>query len=86
MANFKHHNNRKPQEKEEGLKVTVRGDSAADFQKALRKFKKKVSNDGILQDLKEREYYEKPSAKRRKAKKAAINRHRRDLAKRNNIS
>lgn len=51
----------------EGLVVTVRND---DFGRALRKFKKKVADSGILQEYKERKYYTKPSEKRKKAKAA----------------
>ena len=51
----------------EGLVVTVRND---DFGRALRKFKKKVADSGILQEHKERQYYTKPSEKRAKAKAA----------------
>lgn len=37
----------------------------------LRKFKRKIKNDGILQELRKREFFEKPSdAKKRKAKAA----------------
>ena len=64
---------------EAGLTVIVRGNNPHEFQKALRKFKRKVSESGILQDLKEKQYYEKPSDKRRKAKKAAVRRHQRLL-------
>ena len=37
---------------------------------ALRKFKKKIQEDGILQELRNREFYQKPSEVRAKAKKA----------------
>lgn len=50
-----------------GLKVEVRN---GDFNGALRRFKKKVQEDGILQEIKERTYYEKPSETRKKAKAA----------------
>ena len=50
-----------------GLTVEVRN---GDFNYALRKFKKKVAEDGVLQELRQREFYEKPSIKRAKAKKA----------------
>jgi small subunit ribosomal protein S21 len=50
-----------------GLTVLVRN---GDVGKALRIFKKKVQEDGILQDYKERQHYEKPSTKRAKAKAA----------------
>jgi small subunit ribosomal protein S21 len=51
-----------------GLKVEVRN---GDVDFALRKFKKKVQEAGILQELRERQQYEKPSMKRKKAKAAA---------------
>ena len=51
-----------------GLKVEVRNN---DVNFALRKFKKKVQEDGILQEVRNREFYEKPSLKRKKAKAAA---------------
>lgn len=41
-----------------------------DINRALRRFKKKVNNDGILQEYREKQYYVKPSEKRRLAKKA----------------
>ena len=50
-----------------GLSVEVRN---GDFNFALRKFKKKVAEDGILQELRNREFFEKPSLKRKKAKAA----------------
>jgi ribosomal protein S21 len=56
---------------EEGLKVTVRGTGPHDFMKALRLFKRKVADSGIMEDLRDKQYYTKPSAKRREAKKAA---------------
>ena len=39
--------------------------------KALRKFKKKVAESGLLQDLRERESYEKPTTARKRAKSQA---------------
>lgn len=41
------------------------------FERALRKLKKKVQKSNVLQEVKEREQFEKPSAKRRRAKAAA---------------
>ena len=48
--------------------VTV-GDNES-FESALRRFNKKVQQDGILAEARRREYYEKPSV-RRKRKEAA---------------
>ena len=43
-----------------------------DLEKALRKLKKKVQNEGIFQELKKHEHFIKPSEKRRRAKGQAI--------------
>ena len=56
--------------KAQGLQVFVR--DGEDISKALRKLKKKVEAAGILKDLRDKQFYEKPSEKRRKAKKAGI--------------
>jgi small subunit ribosomal protein S21 len=42
--------------------------------KALRKFKKKIQEDGLLNHLRDREFYEKPTAERKRRKSAAKNR------------
>ena len=64
--------------------VKVRGNSVQvqdnQVEKALRKFKKRVAESGLLRDLKEREFYEKPTTARKKAKAAAKNRWRKKLA------
>jgi len=44
------------------------------IEKALRKFKKKVQNSGILNDLREREFYIKPTTERKIKRSAAKNR------------
>ena len=54
-----------------GCTVIVQNDQV---DKALRKFKKKVQEEGILQEYKERQHYEKPSAKRKRKKDAAVKR------------
>jgi len=38
---------------------------------ALRRFKRKCSRDGIIGDLKKKEFYEKPSVRRKKKSEAA---------------
>ena len=63
---MRRNNNRNNHEKA-GLRVEVRN---GDFNFALRKFKKKVQEDGILQELRERQHFVKPSEKRKKAKAA----------------
>ena len=64
----------KPQPK--GLCVEVR---QGDVNKALKIFKKKVQDDGLLQELRQREFYEKPSEKRARRKAAGIARHKKRL-------
>lgn len=54
--------------KVKGITVFVKDNMV---EKALRKFKKKVAEDGKLQTLRERETYEKPTTKRKRAKAAA---------------
>jgi len=44
------------------------------FDQLLRRFKKKVERAGTLQEVKKREYYEKPAEKRQRKKKEAIRR------------
>jgi len=50
-------------------KVEVRKEESID--KALRKFKSKIRKEGILEEMKRREFYEKPSQKRRREKAQA---------------
>jgi small subunit ribosomal protein S21 len=40
------------------------------FESALRRFNKKVQQDGILAEARRREHYEKPSVKRKKKEAA----------------
>lgn len=42
--------------------------------RALRKFKKKIQESGILNDVREREFYEKPTTQRKRKKSIAKNR------------
>ena len=48
-------------------------------EKALRKFKKKVQESGLLEDLRARETYEKPTTERKRKKGAAKARRRKQL-------
>jgi len=47
--------------------------------KALRKFKKKIMESGILNDVREREFYTKPTTARKLKASAAKNRWRKKL-------
>lgn len=58
---------RRDQQVKTGLTVEVRN---GDFNGALRRFKKKVQEAGIIQEIRERKEYTKPSVKRARAKAA----------------
>ena len=49
------------------------------IEKALRKFKKKVQNSRVLEDLRSREFYIKPTTARKLKRSAAKNRWRKQL-------
>ena len=53
------------------MKVVVR---RGNFEKAIRQFKRNTIEEGIIIEVREREYYEKPCNKRRRKHKAAVNR------------
>jgi len=59
-----------------GKKVIV---NDGNIEKALRKFKKKVQESGLLDDLRARETYEKPTTVRKRKKGAARARWRKQL-------
>tara|TARA_E500000178_G_scaffold226123_1_gene222941 strand:+ start:138 stop:383 length:246 start_codon:yes stop_codon:yes gene_type:complete len=65
---LKQHYRKRPNfERTEGLHVIVRDN---DVDKAMRKLKRMVKNAGIVQEIKERQFFVKPSVKKRLAKKA----------------
>ncbi len=55
------------------------------FESALKRFKKQCERAGILSEIKKREYYEKPSVKRKKkalaARKRALKRKKRQSSR-----
>jgi small subunit ribosomal protein S21 len=57
------------------VKVEVRRDESID--KALKKFKSRIKREGLIEEMKKREFYEKPSQKRRKQLAQAVKRERR---------
>ena len=61
-----------------GMAVEVRNN---DISRAMRKLKKKLAEDGILQELREREFFESKGTKRRLAKQAAIRRYKKQKIK-----
>lgn len=50
------------------------------IEKALRKFKKKVQSSNVLNDLRAKEHYVKPTTKKKIKRSAAKNRWRKQLA------
>jgi small subunit ribosomal protein S21 len=65
--------------KTKGTGVTVRDNE--NINQALRRFKRKVEDAGILDDLRKKEFYEKPTTARKRAKGAAKARWRKKLEK-----
>ena len=59
-----------------GLKVEVKYDNV---DRALKKLRKKVDDDGRIKDYGERQEYQKPSMKRKLDKKRAVKRHEKKL-------
>ena len=57
-------------------KVFVKDDN---IERALRKFKKKINESGLLQNIRDREQYEKPTTERKRKKAAAKNRWRKKV-------
>ena len=68
---------RKKKEKSFGSTVIVEDGK---FEKALRQFKKKVEESGLLKEVKDRQQYTKPTTKRKMAKNAAKKRWQKKLA------
>lgn len=52
-----------------------------DVNRALRQFKKKLSREGVMKELKVRRFYEKPSVKRKRKSKEAEKRRRKLMRK-----
>ena len=50
---------------------------------ALRRFKRAVSKNGTIQEVRKREFYEKPTTERKRAKASAVKRHAKKLAREN---
>ena len=50
------------------------------FDVMMRNFKNKVEESGLLNDVRAKEFYEKPAAKRKRKKMAAVSRERRRVS------
>lgn len=76
---------RRPNEQQSvvpGMYVEVRNN---DVNRAMRKLKKMLNNEGVFKDLRDREHFEKPSIKRKKAKAAARKRWLKQMEKNKDI-
>jgi len=65
---YKNKYDRKPKDRDDrpkGLAVEVRN---GNLEQALRVFKRKVRKSGLIQELRDREFYTKPSERRKLAK------------------
>ena len=51
------------------------------IERAMRTLKKKLQKEGLLRELKQKQYFEKPSAKRKRKKAEGIKRYQRALKK-----
>jgi small subunit ribosomal protein S21 len=56
------------------LMTTIRVKENEPFDVALRRFKRTIEKLGLLTDLRAREFYEKPTAERKRKKAAAVKR------------
>jgi small subunit ribosomal protein S21 len=65
--------------KKRGISVIVKDTDNINI--ALRKFKRKVEEAGTLDTLRAKEFYEKPTTKRKRKKSAAVNRNTKRLQK-----
>ena len=50
-------------------------------ERAMRTLKKKLQKEGLLKELKQRQYFEKPSAKKARKKAEGVKRYQRNLKK-----
>lgn len=58
-------------QKEGNLMSQVRLKENESLDNALRRFKRQTAKDGIIQEVRKREHYEKPSVQRKKKSEAA---------------
>ena len=71
---------KRKEKKSRGLYVEVRNNN---IEGALKKFKRMVKDSGMMVELRDRQYYEKPSEKKRREKNLAKSRQRYKTIKEN---
>jgi small subunit ribosomal protein S21 len=82
MASREHRPQKPKQEGLRGTRVDVRDNNMG---QAMRRLKKLLQAEGVFQEMRQREAFEKPSMKRKKAKAAAKKRWKKEIAKRDEI-
>jgi|TARA_R100001509_G_C4691977_1_gene157146 small subunit ribosomal protein S21 len=65
-----------------GVNYSVKVRKKDNIERVIKRFIKKCKKLGIIDEVKDRRHYTKPSVKRRRAKERAIRRHKKELAKR----
>jgi|TARA_R100000093_G_scaffold41012_1_gene21430 small subunit ribosomal protein S21 len=60
------------------ITVEVRG---GNLEKAMRVLKKKIQKDGLMKEIKRRQFYQKPSLIKREKKKEGIKNYKKKMAK-----
>jgi small subunit ribosomal protein S21 len=65
-----------------GTKIYVKNN---DVGRAMRKLKKMMQQEKVFQTLKEKEFFEKPSMKKKKAKASAVKRWQKYLTQRDSV-
>jgi small subunit ribosomal protein S21 len=63
--------------------LVVRPRRNENIERTIKRFNKKIKKMGIINEVKERRYYTKPSDKKRRAKKRSDRRRAKELAKAN---
>lgn len=70
-----------PRRRGDYVLILVKIDESEPIERALKRFKKECQKSGILTELRKREFYEKPSVKKKRAQEAAMRKHRRRMQK-----
>ena len=63
---MKPYNNRRPQRSKEWGRKPKKPSGPPPFDVLMRRFKKKCERSGVVAEVRERQYYEKPSSRRQK--------------------
>ena len=61
--------------------TTIKVKENEPFEVAMRRFKRTIEKTGLLTELRAREFYEKPTAERKRKAAAAVKRHQKKVSK-----